>query len=184
MRPEERARFVPLAAELKDGRKITIRMLAPTDGEALAEFYGSVPREDYRFYGPHPLTRAAALQKVEQGADSPTFVCAVGVEETGRIVGYAWYRWKESDSPTSVFGICIRREYQGGGTGQAILRRLLEVAREVGPERMCLTVQKANTRAVALYQKMGFEIVREQTRGAFEEFPDEPEYYMERATRG
>ena len=48
---------------------------------------------------------------------------------------------------------------------------------------MSLTVQKANPRAVALYQKMGFEIVREQMRNQVEEFPPEPEYYMERKVR-
>ncbi|MDF1514754.1 MAG: hypothetical protein P1S60_13175 [Anaerolineae bacterium] len=45
-----------------------------------------------------------------------------------------------------------------------------------------MTVQKANprARAVALYRKTGFQIIREQMRGQMEEFPPEPEYYMER----
>jgi ribosomal protein S18 acetylase RimI-like enzyme len=45
-----------------------------------------------------------------------------------------------------------------------------------------LTVQHANTRAVILYQKMGFKIVREQVRGTPDDpygFDMEPEYYME-----
>jgi len=41
------------------------------------------------------------------------------------------------------------------------------------------TVQIANTRAVALYEKMGFRIVRRQLRAS----DDEPEYYMEMALR-
>lgn len=184
MEPKERARFGPITAGLKDGRSITVRMLETTDGDALAELYESVPRKDYRFYAPHPLTRDEATRKAERRADSATFVCAVGVEEGGQIiVGYAWYDWRVPDCLTSGFGICVGRAYQGCGAGQAIMRRLFEVAAELGPPRMGLTVQKANTRAVALYRKMGFAIVREQVRAAFEEFPPEPEYYMERAAR-
>ena len=183
MQHEERARFAPVLAGLKDGGQITLRPLSPSDGEAMTEFYLSVPREDYRFYSPHPLTREEALKTVERHRDTDAFVCVVGVDAEGRIVGYAWYDWDGPDSAASVFGICIRREFQGSGTGQALIGRLFEIAREIGPERMSLTVQKANPRAVALYRKMGFAVVREQTRPAFEEFPADPEYYMERVAR-
>jgi ribosomal protein S18 acetylase RimI-like enzyme len=53
--------------------------------------------------------------------------------------------------------------------------RLLEAARIHGPPVMSLTVQKANKRAVALYRKTGFRIVREQQRAT----DGEPEYCME-----
>ena len=183
MSPQDRASFAPIITDLKDGRSLTVRFLEPADGEALAEFYESVPRADYRFYSPHPLTRCEALKKAEGRADAATLVCAVGVEDGGRIVGYAWYDWPDAESQTSTFGICIRRGHQDSGAAQAIMRRLLEAAHTVGPAWMSLTVQKANSRAVALYQKMGFSIVREQTRLPFEEFPAEAEFYMERAAR-
>jgi ribosomal protein S18 acetylase RimI-like enzyme len=85
----------------------------------------------------------------------------------------------------SHFGLCIRRGLQASGAGNALMTRLLEVAKEIGPPVMGLTVQKANARAVALYTKMGFRVVREQMRGpmAVDGFPPEPEYYMERRTR-
>lgn len=60
---------------------------------------------------------------------------------------------------------------------------LLEVVEYIGPQAMSLTVQKANPRAFALYSKMGFQVVREQMRNQAEEFPPEPEYYMERNAR-
>src|SRR5579871_2923238 len=100
MQPEERARFASITAGLQDGRAIVVRMLESTDSEALAEFYTNIPRTDYRFYSPHPLTREAALRKA-QDADSETFVCAVGLDASGRIAGYAWYAWKAPESPDS-----------------------------------------------------------------------------------
>lgn len=183
MLPSDRARFPPISVVLKDSRSLTVRLLAPADGEALAEFYQGVPWEDYRFYCPHPLTREQALRKAQHLADAENFVCVVGVDAAGQIVGYAWYHWNEADSPSSSFGICISRTYQGSGTGQALMRHLFEVAHEIGPAHMHLTVQMANPSAVRLYQKMGFVIVREQMRSATEEFPAEPEFRMERCVR-
>jgi ribosomal protein S18 acetylase RimI-like enzyme len=59
------------------------------------------------------------------------------------------------------------------------MERLMKIAHDIGPNIMSLTVQKSNARAVILYQKMGFQIIREQLRGG----DNEPEYYMERTVR-
>lgn len=48
---------------------------------------------------------------------------------------------------------------------------------------MALTVQLANPRAIALYQKMGFRIVRQQVRDRIGDFAAEPEYAMEQIVR-
>jgi ribosomal protein S18 acetylase RimI-like enzyme len=173
--PAERVR-------LKDGRFVTIRSFAPADGAALGEFYESIPRSDERFYCPHPLTREKAAEEAAQAA-GPRFVGVVAEAEDGRIAGYAWYRWKADESPASGFGICVRPEYQGAGAGRALMARLLAVARRFGPPVMGLTVQVANGRAVALYRSMGFRVVREQVRPAFDGFPAEAEYRMELRVR-
>lgn len=163
---------------LTNGAAVTIRPLAATDGPALGDFYASVPAEDEFFYCPHPLTRSEAEKKAAQAA-GPTLVCLVLETTDGGIAGYAWYRWKADGDRKSLLGICIRRDFQGSGAGRALTERLLEIARTVGPPIMSLTVQKANPRAVALYKKMGFHIVRDQLRKE----DGEPEYYMEQRVR-
>lgn len=178
MLPCDQSKFSAIDAILKDDRQIIIRLLRPNDGEALAAFYAQVPDEDYRFYCPHPLTREYALHKAG-AADEERFVCVV-LEDAGRIGGYAWYRW-DAGADKSSFGICIGVKYKGRGAGTLLMKQLIEIARQIGPPVMTLTVQKANPAAVALYQKMGFKIVHEQMRGVMGEgkFPPESEYYME-----
>ena len=179
MRREDQERFGPTRAAMKDGREVILRPLKLHDGEALAEFYAAVPREDYRFYCPHPLTRQRALDNAG-AAGSPFAVVIVAADaDGGRIVGYGWYRWKDERLRASTMGICIRRGYQSGGLGRALIGRLLEIAGSVGPAFMQLTVQLANPRAIALYRSMGFEVIAEQMREPKEEFGAEREYQMD-----
>jgi ribosomal protein S18 acetylase RimI-like enzyme len=170
------ARELPSRVTLRNGAAVTIRPLGTGDGEGLAAFYAVVPGEDIRFYCPHPLTRENALAKAAQAGD-PNFVCLVVEPAGGGIAGYAWYRWA-AGSPTSGFGLCIRRDHQGIGVGAQLTEALLRVARSYGPAVMSLTVQKANPRAVHLYQRMGFRPVRDQVRA-----DGEQEYYMEMRVR-
>jgi len=182
MTPETQTRYPPLPVTLKDGSRTVIRPLALDDGEALSAFYAGVPREDLRFYYPHALDREHALRNAAL-ADSPHEVVLVLASGEG-IGGYSWYRWDEG-AEKSGFGICISRPYQELGAGTALLTRLLEIAKSVGPPVMSLTVQLANARALKLYTRMGFHPVREQMceRDPSLGFPPEPEYYMEAQVR-
>ncbi len=184
MHSELTAKFPAMPAGLKDGRAITLRLLQPDDGARLAELYAAVPAADRRFYCPHPLDREHAFRNAAR-ADDPCQIVVVAVSREGAIAGYAWVRWKDTRAGTGNFGICVRPDYQGGGAGRALMERLFAMVREAGPPLVRLTVQRANARGVALYQRMGFRIVEERRRHAIPALglPAEPEYVMERASR-
>jgi len=181
--PEQDKQFEQARPLLKNGLSVLVRPLREADADALGDLYESVPLEDARFYlSPSELNRAQASSEAAQ-AGGPSFVGLVAEAANGSIAGYAYYKWTDETSEVSRFGICVRRDYQGCGAGKALMTHLLEFASRVGPCAMGLHVQKANQRAVELYQKMGFHIVRKQTRAARDCFPEEPEYYMERRVR-
>jgi len=182
MEPRERERFPSCEAVLKDGRSVTLRFLQGDDGLGLAAFYAGCDEREMRYYYPHALDREHALANAAR-ADSPTEVVLLLVDAAGAVGGYAWYRWREPQAPMSGFGICVAKAFQGCGAGRVLMERLLEVARTVGPPRMRLTCQHANVHAVALYQKLGFRVVRESMVRARRGWPAEPEYHMERPTR-
>jgi len=177
MQPSDQNRFPSLSVILKDGRTVLIRPLRLEDGPALAAFYEQIPAADQLFYLPHTLDREHAFKNAEK-ALSPDEVVLVIDDQAGAIGGYGWSRWQEG-ARESGFGICLLASVKGQGLGEKLMARLAEIARVVGPDIMHLTVQKKNPRAVLLYQKMGFVIVREQLRGG----DNEPEYYMERKVR-
>ena len=181
MTKADQQRVPPVPVTLKDNRTVIIRPLQCSDAYALGVFYEAVPREDYRFYCPHPLNCDTA-REVAARADEPLSICLVAVEGDA-IVGYTSCNWNDTEAPKCSFGLCVARAFQGAGLGRALMAHILDICATVGPPLVCLTVQQANPRAVALYRSMGFAVVREQIRKPVDEFPSEPEYYMERALR-
>jgi ribosomal protein S18 acetylase RimI-like enzyme len=59
--------------------------------------------------------------------------------------------------------VVVRKEYQGKGFGEAIVRTILKSVYEMGYDAE-LTTGHYNERAIALYQKVGFKKVYESMR--------------------
>ena len=165
--------FQPRSVTLKNGHAASIRPLETGDGEALARFYATLRPADRKFYCPHPLTPEEALKKAARAGETG-FQCLVLETPDREIGGYAWIRTKE-EGEVGVFGICIRPDMQGQGAGKALMHWIMHCARRNGPPVVSLNVQKSNPGGIALYRKMGFEVVRGQLRAS----DNEPEYYME-----
>jgi ribosomal protein S18 acetylase RimI-like enzyme len=180
VRQEDKDKFPPMPAPLRNERQATMRFLRRSDVSLLGDFYEAMPPTAPRFYWPHPLTRENGEKWALEEADSPFCVTLVLETPEGEIAGYAWYRWRGEEAQGSTYGICIRKDYQGCSAGRVLTERLLHIAETVGPPIMRLTCQHANVRAVQLYQKMGFKITKEGMVEARREYPAEPQYWMER----
>lgn len=85
-------------------------------------------------------------------------------EVDGKIVGAVWVRimndYGHIDDETPSLAISLDKEYRGFGIGTAMMKKILVLLKSRGYSRVSLSVQKANY-AVKLYQKVGFEIVKE-----------------------
>lgn len=85
-------------------------------------------------------------------------------EVDGKIVGAVWVRimndYGHIDDETPSLAISLDKEYRGFGIGTAMMKEMLALLKSRGYSRISLSVQKANY-AVMLYQKVGFEIVKE-----------------------
>ena len=64
------------------------------------------------------------------------------------------------DDETPSLAISLYKEYRGLGIGTAMMKEILALLKSHGYKQVSLSVQKANY-AAKMYQKIGFEIVRE-----------------------
>lgn len=58
-----------------------------------------------------------------------------------------------------ILNLCVVREFQHQGWGHKLLNQALMHARQNGVSIAYLEVRKSNTRAIALYQKLKFQLV-------------------------
>lgn len=79
--------------------------------------------------------------------------CWVIVRE-GEIAGYGILSVAAGEA--HVLNVCIGDAYRGLGYGRRMMRRLLDLARWYGAERIFLEVRPSNPIAKALYDSLGF----------------------------
>lgn len=77
------------------------------------------------------------------------------VLEDQEIMGYVgiWITYEQSQITT----IGIRPQYQGQGLGRLLMEKSIEFAKRQGCEVMSLEVRVSNTKAISLYESLGFE---------------------------
>ncbi|HWU52598.1 MAG TPA: ribosomal protein S18-alanine N-acetyltransferase [Tahibacter sp.] len=79
--------------------------------------------------------------------------CWVLVREQA-IIGYGVLSVAAGEA--HVLNVCVAPEAQGEGHGRRLMRRLMDLARWHGAERIFLEVRPSNPRAMQLYHTLGF----------------------------
>lgn len=148
--------------------KISIRRAVLQDAELLASmgaqafyqtFAASNTPEDMAAY----LAGAFSVEKqaVELARSGSTFLI---VEQDGNSIGYA--HLQEGPAPACIKGylpveisrLYVLQNWIGKGIGSKLMRACINDARVRGGDVVWLGVWEKNARAIAFYQKWGFEI--------------------------
>lgn len=91
--------------------------------------------------------------------------------EQGEAVGtiMCWWDYREGGRVPSIHGFAVKSGYQGLGLGKvlvaACLREMIELE---GDRDIYLHTQTWSYKAVRLYSRFGFDIVRDETFGSYE----------------
>jgi diamine N-acetyltransferase len=137
------------------------RLLADLGAETFADTFGpdNTPENMAAYL-------AGAFSPTLQAAElaDPTVVFLIAALD-GAVVGYA--KLKFAPAPEAVGGarpmeICrlyARRAWIGRGVGARLMQASLDEAAGAGCDRVWLDVWSQNPRAIAFYQRWGFEIV-------------------------
>jgi diamine N-acetyltransferase len=115
-------------------------------------------REDMEKFMSEQFTYESLLQEV--GAPSNIFIVA---EAGGEAIGYA--RLRESEAPAALNelpSIEIARIYAvqsmvGKGVGNALMKKCIDIAYDMGKRVVWLGVWEKNQRAIRFYNRWGFE---------------------------
>ncbi len=154
----------PATISDKFDRPIEIRPLeadAPDDADALAEMYVLFDPAD-RAQGIPPTGEKRIRQWIEPLLSGIN----IAAWHEDSVVGHATLV-PDIDDPAALetnadvdweLAIFVLQEYQEAGIGTQLLMNLLGYASEQGVKRVWLTVERWNAPAIALYERVGFEL--------------------------
>ena len=117
---------------------------------------------------PRHITQIPEINVYIDGFGSRKDDYCLVAEADGRIVGAVWVRiladeikgYGNIDDRTPEFAVSLLKEYRKRGIGTQLMQQMIEYLKEKGYAQTSLSVQKKNY-AARMYQKLGFEIVRE-----------------------
>jgi GNAT superfamily N-acetyltransferase len=148
---------------LRDGKTLTVRFVAPDDGETLQRYFRllSVRSRYNRFLGAVSELPASELDRFTHAGEDDRFsvIAVMMVEGRETVVGEARYGF-EATTASFEFGISIDDRWQGRGIGAVLLGNLECRAAALGAERMFGDTLRSNEVMIALARKSGFAFAR------------------------
>ena len=150
----------PRMFTLPNGEVLTVRSLCADDAEALNAFRYATYSETY-FMARYPEEGAnlEAMQNRLEGCVESPVNFEVGAFAGEKLVwefGVAQVRPHIKYRHRAVMGISVRKEYWGCGLGSYLMQLAIDQTRTNGFEQLELGVYSDNTRAIHLYEKVGF----------------------------
>jgi L-amino acid N-acyltransferase len=136
-----------------------IRLAEPGDSEALRAIRNDVIEHSTAMWTTKLLSPADGRAWL---ADNLARRSAYVAETDGLVAGFAnWSPWRPKDGyrHTVEDSVYVIDGHQGHGLGADLLRTLIAGAAVSGAHVMMASIEAANTRSVALHERLGFELV-------------------------
>lgn len=134
-----------------------IRDAAEADLPDILEIYNHAVAHTTAIWNDTPVDLAdrAAWLALRRASGHPVLVA----EEAGRVLGYSSYvPWRafEGYRHTVEHSVYVREDCRGKGVGLALLRALVDRAREQGLHVMVAGIEAGNEASLRLHEKLGF----------------------------
>ena len=146
----------PKEISLKDGFKPTLRPLKPSDEKAFHDFFLAVPEQE-RMFIKHRVTDSEVIgdwcRNIDLGRNLPLLALA-----GSKIIGDATLHqqlggWKRHIGRVSVL---VHPQYRGRGLAKALVVEIIEVARNIGLEKLEAEFIGEQATAIKMFAMLGF----------------------------
>lgn len=174
------AGFPARTLELKDGTRIDVRPIEPSDEPLLHEAVAAMSERTvyFRFFTPLKRMPDALAHRLAVVDYNDRFAIVGTMRRPNgkeRIIGVARYD-RASGTDVAETAVAVVDEFQRRGLGSALLTILAKVAREHGIKTFSLIVLPENQQMLGLLRKMGWIHQARLNGGVYEisfDLPDE-----------
>lgn len=146
-------------AALRDGREALIRRAGPEDAWGLYLLIDSLARERRWLLNTEAHWGVDGQRQWIVSLERGGGLTLLAEDTEGEVVGWSDLARPNSELAhhTATLGIGVAASYRGVGLGRALLERAVAEARELGVEKLELTVRARNGAAITLYESAGWE---------------------------
>ena len=146
----------PKVVQLKDGTKATLRQLRPDDEKEFHGLFLSIP-EPERMFIKHRVAEIETIRDWCRNIDYGRNLPLVGLMG-GKIAGDATLHqqlggWKRHVGRVSVL---VHPEFRGRGLARALISEIIEIARQVGLEKVEAEFIGEQAAAIKMFALLGF----------------------------
>lgn len=140
----------------QSGGSRVIRRVTPADADAITAIYNPYIEHSVISFEDTPLSTSDMAARIRDiSATHPYLVC----EEGGAVLGYAYlHQWKERAAYrfAAEDSIYVRQGLERKGVGEALLRALLDEARNSRLHAVVAVITVPNAASIGLHEKLGF----------------------------
>jgi len=158
-------------ARLRDGTPVVIRVIRPDDRDRIVEAFGKLePDSIYtRFFSARKALTAAELERLGN-TDFVNFVglaVILGRGDDETVIGGASYVALPPAGGVRAAEVAftIEEDYQGQGLASQLLRRLGELARQHGIQRLEAEVLAGNAPMLRVFERSGWPLAKTREGG-------------------
>ncbi|HET7421006.1 MAG TPA: GNAT family N-acetyltransferase [Candidatus Dormibacteraeota bacterium] len=144
-------------AKAKASKAPSVRPATQDDLRAIMGIYNWAVNQTFATIDSEPLDAEEAQAWWEMHGKRSKLV--VSTDETGVIGWGRLLPWKQRGYDVVESLVYVDPVHHGRGIGSAILKNLIEDARELGYKTIVASIATDNRGGLALYKKLGFEVV-------------------------
>ncbi len=154
-------REVHVTEKLRDGSRVDIRRLAPSDAPVLAEAFEQLSFESrrLRFIGPKPSLSPRELDYLVNVDGHNHEALGASDQASGRGVGVARFIRLAEEPEVAEVAITVIDAWQRRGLGTLLLEHLADQARSQGITHFSALISSENTGVLEVLRRAGGEIV-------------------------
>lgn len=153
--PATKKSTYPWTTKIK-GRSVTLRLMAPTDRDAVLAFAQSLPEEDLLFLPidiSHPKVVDGWMRSVGSGR-----TITIVAEAEGRLIGMGTLVRSETTWARHIgnMRLLVSPDARGMGLGSVLANEVFTQAQAIGLQKIVAQMAADERGAIAVFEKLGF----------------------------
>lgn len=148
----------PIHVKLRDGRQATLRLMEPSDKDAIVKFAAKLPSDDLLFLRTDITDKNVVATWIDNVKNGHTITLLAEVD--GELAAYASVHVEPARWTKRIGEIRVNasHKFRGLGLGRRLTAEIFQVARGLGLKKLTAQMTPDQTAARTAFEHLGFQV--------------------------